>query len=38
VRSGPGRRAAIGSLGDIRAIIAGTRGTQVTADAEMTTR
>ncbi|MFN8155794.1 MAG: carbamate kinase [Candidatus Nanopelagicales bacterium] len=34
VRSGPGRRAAIGSLGDIRAIIAGTRGTQVTADAE----
>ena len=34
VRSGAGRRAAIGSLGDIRAIIAGTRGTQVTADAE----
>lgn len=34
VRSGPGRRAAIGSLGDIRAIIAGTRGTQVTADAD----
>ncbi len=32
-RSAPGRRAAIGSLGDIRAIIAGTRGTQITADA-----
>jgi carbamate kinase len=33
VLSAPGRRAAIGALADIRAIIAGDRGTQVRADA-----
>lgn len=34
VRSGPGRRAAVGALADIRAIIAGEKGTQITADAD----